>query len=208
MQHINNYRNSRSGRLFILGNGPSLLDNDLTRLDKYEVMTINRSWRDVPGAMFHLASGDLTGIRQPPQNILFYGTESMYPPTRIAQFPSNIILIRMQGPGHIFKEVSYVGIPRAFDLRYGWNVTAGGVLAIYCAWWLGYRDLYLMGYDGYGNHYTNNWRGADVPDHVKLVPEFKSLVRKLLEFDSELQITNMNHNTTYKDLGADNYYII
>ncbi len=200
---IGNVRDKFSGRIFLLGNGPSLLDNDLSKLDKEEVLTMNRSGRDVPNAKFHLASGDLTVLGTEPEFVLFYGQESMYPGTRLSFLRSPVILIRVNGPGQKFKEMPSLGIPGRFDLRYGWGVTAAGVLAVYAAWWLGYREIYLLGYDGYGAHYTDRHCGDHIPNHAKNVPEFVSKVDDLMAYDSSLKVVNLNPKNTYGNLAVD-----
>lgn len=200
MVPVDEVRCKFSGRIFLLGNGPSLKENNLDLLDKSEVMSINRAGRDCPGAKFHLCSGDLTQLGTTPEYILFYGVESMYPTPRLAHINSKVILTRIQGPGHIFEEKPSIGLPRALDLRYGWQVTAGGVLAIYIAWWMGYNPIYLLGYDGYGTHYTDRHGGEHIPDHEKNVPEFEDKIDLLLKYNPRLEVINLNHKSRYCNL--------
>lgn len=203
MEQIGDYRNRFSGRIFLLGNGPSLLENDLSNLEKGEVMTMNRSGKDVKNTKFHLASGDLTQLGTKPEYVVFYGQESMYPAPRLANIASQVILVRGRGPGQLFDKQPLIDVPRRFDLRYGWPVTAGGLLAVYCAWWMGYREIYLLGYDGYGTHYTDRHGGQFRPSHEKLVPEFIEGISALLDHDPGLKVVNLNPENKYGNLPVD-----
>lgn len=200
MENIANYKDRFSGRIFLIGNGPSLLENDLSNLEKEEIMTMNRSGRDIPNTKFHLASGDLTVLGTKPEYVIFYGQESMYPAPRLRNINSPVILIRGCGPGQHFKKQADWGIPREFDLRYGWPVTSAGHLAIVVAWWMGYNPIYLLGYDGYGTHYTDRHGGMYRPEHEKIVPQFVTGINKLLKFDSRLEVINLNPDNKYGNL--------
>lgn len=197
MDSIGNYRNRHSGRIFLLGNGPSLADYDLSKLSPNECISMNRSWRDMPRALYHCISGDLRVNLNPfPQHIFFLGQPDQYPNLRM-KCPVILVQTRILGV-HIPVPKEDIGVPARFDLRRGWPITHCGLFAVYASWWLGFREIYLLGYDGYGNHYTDPTRRQ--PDHAKLKREFVGNVNALLEYDSKLNVYNCNPKNAYKNL--------
>ena len=200
MRDIAEYRNTNTGRLFILGNGPSLLDYDLSLLKVDQTMTMNRTWRAIPGAMYHCCSGDLTGIRQLPQHVLFLGQPEQYPRVpKSLQCPVILVQTRIMGV-RIPKVKPITGIAPELDLRRGWPPTHCGLFAVFAAHWLGFKEVFLLGYDGYGGHCTA--KDADhIPDHAKVVPEFKKHVSTLLALaDPVFKVYNCNPNNAYGNL--------
>ena len=200
MDRIDNYHNKHSGRVFLFGNGPSLADYDLSKLNPSECITMNRSWRDMPRALYHCVSGDLRVNFSPlPQHILFLGQPEQYPNYRpkcpVILVQTRIIGVRIPEP-----KVD-LGIPAMFDLRRGWPITHCGVFAAQAAWWLGFRKLYLLGYSGYGNHYTDPT--SQEPDHTKLKREFVNTINALLRYDRTLEMYNCDPHNAYKNLPID-----
>ena len=198
MQRIEDYFKLHSGRIFILGNGQSLIEHDLSRLDPIETITINRAWKMKPGALYHCCSGDLRGIREEPQNIFFLGQESQYPQVPVS-CPVVLVQTRILG-AKFHPPTKKLDVPPALDLRLGWPPTHCGLFAIFGAWWLGFEEIYLLGYDGYGGHYTKKDWDLIIPEE-KVKEEFRSYIRLFQEETNyKVEIYNCNLNNAYKNL--------
>lgn len=198
MDSIEGYYNRHAGRVFLLGNGPSLSGYDFTGLDPNETITMNRSWRECPRALYHCLSGDLrVNISPLPKHILFLGQPEQYSNYKTG---CPVILVQTKIMGvHIPKPPNKWGVSQEFDLRYGWQPSHCGLFAVYAAWFVGFREIYLLGYDGYGGHYTEEDANI-IPDHSKIIPDFVSRTNRLLKYDSSLRIFNCNPENHYKNL--------
>lgn len=198
MDPIESYFNKHSGRLFILGNGPSLSSHNLSKIIPNECITMNRSWDLVPRSLYHCLAGDLRIKMNPlPQHVLFLGQPSQYSSSFKMGCP--VILIQTQILGaQIPKPKKDLGIPAEFDLRYGWPVTHCGLFAVYAAWFLGFREIYLLGFDASGYHYTDTI--PPLPDHARLIKDFVKYTKRLLAYDPSLKLYNCNPENKYKNL--------
>ncbi|MHA2389973.1 MAG: hypothetical protein ACXACW_14735 [Candidatus Hodarchaeales archaeon] len=196
---LEQYYNKESGRVFLLGNGPSLAEYDISKLNPNEVIAINRSWRECPTALYYCTSGDLQKQIGNPKNVLFLGQPEQI---KNIKCPAPVILIQTRILGvRIPEPKTSLGIPPQFDLRWGWPPTHVGLFALYAAWFLGFREIWLLGYDGYGLHYSNV--DPNVPDHDKLIPEFVKYGNRLTEYDSTLKVYNCNHRNKYCNFPVD-----
>jgi hypothetical protein len=193
---------TETGTIFILGNGPSLNNFDLSKLDKDHVMTMNRSWREVPGARYHLNIADITSVHKQPQHMLFFGNYDAVGPAVLKKIKCPVILIqtsRVQRK-YLWKKKRNLKIPPGLDLRNGHQCpTQAGVLALRCAWFLGYDTAVLLGYDGYGLHYTEtdieNPPPHLIPNHKAYVGNYRELARQLV---GRLRVYNCNKENSYK----------
>ena len=158
------YYDIERGAVAILGNGPTL--NDF-QLDKLSIPTIgvNRSYKKVK-SKYHcfvtprILNSVLAGWLR--------GTGAIFCPRDafVLNRP-----IATSDPGH--SHWGNVGIPYVpvdnnwdgpfhYDLTNSVNASFGGILGIITAMWLGYRDLYLIGFDGDGRHFYDEETHPDV----------------------------------------------
>lgn len=210
MNPIESVFNLHSGRVFLLGNGPSLNDYDLSKLNPNEVISMNRSWRSVHNCLYHCTSGDLRVNFNPyPQNLVFLGQPEQYGWNYKKKCP--IILVQTKIAGvKIPKPKAALPIQAQFDLRLGWPPTHVGLFAVYFAYWLGFREIYLLGYDGYGKHFMKAgeeyWPEKKFAEkHRVMVPQFRNYIRPLLEDVPDLELYNCNSENEYKNLPVVDY---
>ena len=117
-----------------------------------------------------------------------------------------VILVQTKIAGvKIPKPKEVLPVAAQFDLRLGWPPTHVGLFAVYFAYWLGFREIYLLGYDGYGKHFikagdeTHTEKNFE-DKHRIMVPQFRKYVQHLLEDVPEIEIYNCNPENEYKNL--------
>jgi hypothetical protein len=198
MERVEDYWKKHSGEVFILGNGTSLNDHDLSLLDPSKVITMNRSYKEVQKPLYHICCMDLTQIRKErwPQNILFLGgDEQSVGNSKLNHIPCPVILIQTKVPGNrIYPSKTTFEVHEELDLRRGFNITHAGLLAVHCAWWLGFEMAYLLGYDGYAGHYTKRDKTM-IPNHKKHKQEMAEFMELL---DGQMKVYNCNEHNAYE----------
>lgn len=206
MESIEAYFRRHSGRAFLLGNGRSLADHLDAPFNPEETITMNRSWIVVPNALYHCMNGDMRTRIGHPKHIIFLGHKEQYGDEFSLGCPIIHVTAYSTEAARKIKQLKDLGIPAEFDLRQIWP-TAGisekkataGLLAVYAAWFLGFREVYLIGYDGYGGHFTKaDWNLT--PSHAWIVPQFVHHTNKLLEYDPDFRLYNCNPDNAYGNL--------
>jgi hypothetical protein len=199
---IENYFKVETGTVFILGNGPSLNNFDLSKLDRDRVMTMNRSWTEVPGARYHLNIGDITSVQKQPQTMIYFGSEDSVGPATMKKVKAPVVLVQTTNAARAYpiKKKKQLKIPPALDLRNGHPTNSqAGLLALKCAWFLGYDTGVLLGYDGHGLHYTEthikNPEPHLIPNHKAYVGNYRELARQLV---GRMRVYNCNKENSYK----------
>lgn len=199
MKHIENYHNIRQGEsIFLLGNGPSLNQYPIADLDPSKCFTMNRSWKAIPGASWHLCAGDLTGVRKEPETIFFVGGHAQsVGPDVLARYNCPVVLVQTKVGGNKFRACkSQFEAPPSLDLRLGWEISHAGLAAMQIAWWMGYKRLFLLGFDGEGGHYTKMDKNL-IPDHKKHKAEMFDFMVELRRH-SVTEVYNLNPENCYK----------
>lgn len=210
MNPIESIFHAHSGRVFLLGNGPSLNNYDLSKLNPNEVISMNRSWRCVKQPLYHCVSGDLRINFNPfPQNIIFLGQPEQY---RGYKTKCPVILVQTRIAGVKIPEPKvWLSVPSEIDLRRGWPSTHTppthvGLFAVYAAWWIGFRKVYLLGFDGYGRHFMESNVDRKLTKvmfevkHKMMVPQFRKYIDILLKNAPDLKVFNCNPRNEYKNL--------
>jgi len=200
MNSIEAYFAIESGPCFILGNGPSLNNYDLSLLNPNNSITMNRSWKVLPGAKYHCNTMDITSVQNTPQNIIFLGPEEdAVGASVLRKIKCPVILVQMGTvkPSRLRPKRLKLSIPSRLDLRNGWSQSHCGVFALACAWWLGYNPIFLLGYDGYGYHYiTDRYKLIGrLPPHELQTRQYRQYA-KLLE--GEVEVYNCNKDNVYE----------
>ena len=135
MKRIESFRGLHSGRTFILGNGPSLGDHDLSRLQE-PTFGVNRSFK-AHVSQYHVASDELTfrehrsDLRITPRHV--FATEGRFPEVDRPW----IVPIKTLGDA----------IGWSWDLAEGVYPRFSTYVAMQLAVWMGFTDLVLLGTD-------------------------------------------------------------
>lgn len=199
MKSIEEYYKVERGPVFLLGNGPSLNDYDLTGINPDHVITMNRSWKRCPGARYWLNAGNLDQARKTPQNIVFFaGDESAVRQDLLMSLKCPVILLQTSNaklkPKHL-----KLDLPADLDLRNGWPRNSNiGLMAVFWAWWVGFKPIITLGFDGYGKHFVEESldRREDLyaTKHVKAIAEYKQRTEVLRP---HVLILNCNEDNAY-----------
>ena len=132
---IDSFRGIHSGRTFILGNGPSLGDHDLSKLQE-PTFGVNRSFK-AHASQYHVASDELTfrehrsDLRITPRHV--FATEGRFP----AEDADWVIPIKTLGDA----------IGWSWDLAKGVYPRFSTYVAMQLAVYMGFTDIVLLGTD-------------------------------------------------------------
>lgn len=148
---IADYRNTESGAVVILGNGPSL-DNYQDKTFKCPVIGINMSYLYAPKQDYYLtvARDRLDDIAQgkiKAEKAIFTCTQRV---NRIPEDSEQKILCADMSIQDVYSE--YYNLQCLFhcDLTRPILATFGGIYAIQAAFFLGFNPIYLIGFEGGG----------------------------------------------------------
>lgn len=180
----NKHRGAR--RCFVIGNGPSLKDMDLSPLANEIAIGCNSFYKH-PAApvvdLDYLCIGDATFFEDKPHAVEWHETIAREMPRAIKMFHASARpLIERHGlyPGHqvhLYRHGITINEPELVDFDFTRPLcvghTTGTRLAIPLAIYLGFTEIYIIGFDA---SWMENYRGSYhfYNDH-ELWPEFTSM---------------------------------
>ncbi len=165
-------RNMESGPVALLGNGPSLKLWPLDRLS-CPAIGINLSYRRlkskyhcfVAGGMFEaLIEGNLRGA------LVFHPFRYLQ---RYNKFPKSFCQNQLVTIPELVKQKEF-----CWDLDRGSDATFGGIFAIQVALFLGFTELYLLGYDEHNQDGYFNEHQTQIANREELHLYWYPLVKK------------------------------
>lgn len=161
--------------IFIVGNGSSVISADLVKLPPDKTMTVNRAWKLID-AKFHaiiMHSGyirDIAMMEKQPEALFIAGSSSEVESKYRKMLQNEVCFVPRRSP-EWRKEVT----PADFlDLSKGWYPTHTGLFAIQVAYFMGYKNIFLIGFDGYGCHFEHT-AANPLDDHERHTRELAFL---------------------------------
>jgi hypothetical protein len=126
------FRGTKRGEVYVLGNGPGLKDAVIP--SGAEMIGINRSWMDFPAPVHCIV--DRTNM----VDVWASRPETVFAHERVAgkleRYPGAVVLAKARA-GHEF----------SWDLAGGCPISFGGLFGVQTALWLGYDTIHLPGFD-------------------------------------------------------------
>jgi hypothetical protein len=181
-----------NGTVFILGNGPSVVDHK----DNFEAMShffpsisMNRGYELFEGDFYVSLMNTFYMDKVKESNydyVFMVGGYTEIPESTRHGFKPDLTCIPRRAK-HDPNQAD------SFDLTLGWKPSHTGILALYVAVWLGFDTAVLVGYDGYGRHFMPRVLADDVPNHTRHIAEMKGFMK----LDHGLKIYNCNQANTY-----------
>lgn len=159
------YHNTESGPVVLLGNGPSLKDWNLSRLECPTIGT-NRSYKIHPSKCLCFVTSKL--MSEVMRGQCFNKVKTIFCPEFLLYSPR-----WYSDPKHsCWDNVRHWWVPLVGDWApmFGYDLTKpiqlqfAGQLAIAVALWLGFTEVYLIGYDGHGGHFNDLDPTHDISD--------------------------------------------
>jgi hypothetical protein len=151
---IQNYKDVGWGEsLFIIGNGSSIRKSDLKKLRPEKTMTVNRSWKLVPSE-YHamiMHSGyikDIANMDIQPQCLFVAGAPAEVEAKYRKMLQNEVCFVPRRTP-------NWRGVTpyEYLNLDSGWYPTHTGLFAIQVAYYMNFKHVFLLGFDGYGCHF-------------------------------------------------------
>lgn len=164
---------------FIIGGGPSLAGFDWSLLDKYKVISINKSFMDYPAAAVNF------GMDYRFFEILQYSSDPQNPHYKLFQawkvFPGVKLFVRQDTTSQFVPGIHYVNplAQKAISMDLAQGIYPGnnsGLGALMLAVGLGCKRIGLLGYDfkiqGTKTHYHDGYQYQAVDSLQKHLPGF------------------------------------
>ena len=182
-----------SKEVFIVAGGPSLKGFNWSRLNGKDVIAINRSYEVIPNAKY-IYFADWDFFEKHKEAILNHGGQIL------TGYASNICRKRIEHPD--VTEYTLTGADgfetKPNSIRHGRN---GGYAAINVAYHLGYKRIYLLGYDmgrnGEETHWHNGHPRIDPPSiYTTMLNHYDTMDKALKNVD--IEIFNLNPKSKLK----------
>ena len=183
----------RDNILFLLGNGESIKEIDLSFIPIENKVAINRAWKFGP-AKYHVLNYDTA----------FFTDAEKYQPKILF---SHGKLEEISGSTKEKLDCDLTMIPRkpklaSLDLAFGWRPSHAGLLAIHLSWYMQADIIFLVGYDGYGGHFeespTMKYPASLIQeDHDRHKVELQEFYAKARTENYSTRIYNTNSSNAY-----------
>ena len=179
--------------IFMVGGGPSLKDFDWKRLDGKDCFAINRSYEVLPNAKYlYFADWDFWGRHQKGLLAHSCNIDTGYAKNLCKK---QIVHDRVTE----YKLTGADGLDtKSPGIRHGRN---GGYAAINVAYHLGYKRIYLLGYDMGRVGGESHWHNG----HPRIDPEsiYKTMMKHYDNFvqplkNAKIEVFNLNPNSNLK----------
>ena len=194
-ERIEKFKSIHTGTVFVLGNGESLKQYDLSQLTKFNSISMNRGYHQfVTG--YYCTVLDTFYL----EKVAKINYKTVFISGSYTEVPENVRWNFVANAVFIPRLCRHDSTPtNPFDLRLGWKVTHTGILALYLAQYLGFDRAVLLGYDGYGKHFiaktrdnaTEQERQKRHKIHKQQMEEFMKLPQRTIE------IVNCNRENEY-----------
>lgn len=145
---LSRFKGSGKGRCFILGNGPSLANLDLSALAGMVVFTTNRALSLYPSPKYHVTLEKAHALREPAAYEALAKAGKLW--TAGEWSIGHVVPLLNGGPVSFSRDMTH-GVVTQIG-------TTGSVIyaALQLAAWMGYGPLYLIGVDLAGPHFDGS----------------------------------------------------
>ena len=152
---LQDLHNTASGRIYLVGNGPSLLTQDLGRLTSEHTFTCNRFsyWEEAFTPTYHICS----------QSVVEKGIEPRDPPFQRHKFIAGYGDGAMDGWVYVRKGRDRPMAGLGDTIPYVRTKASQAFIMTQIALWMGYRDIRLMGVEQRDGGHVFDSDGKSVP---------------------------------------------